>query len=96
MKFVSIVAFSTLTSAAFTPNHLDRRQKSFVQTHQEHGHLPGGANNPGPGALFQQMMRMFQGESLFSILGSYNQAADANKGNNQNNYHQSNNGGHNH
>ncbi|KAJ9064982.1 hypothetical protein DSO57_1024718 [Entomophthora muscae] len=53
------------------------RRKNFVETHQEHGHLPGGDQNPGPGALMAQMSRILLGENPLAILGEYNQKADA-------------------
>lgn len=67
MLFLSVVA-SAPTDCGGT---------DFVSTHQKHGHLPGGSENPGIMALVPQLMRIMGGESPISVLASYTESANA-------------------
>ncbi|KAI9296349.1 hypothetical protein K502DRAFT_179226 [Neoconidiobolus thromboides FSU 785] len=80
MKFSSFIFITTIVSLTNGAAIQLERRKSFIETHQEHGHLPGGSNNPGITALIPQLMAMIGGKNPAQVLNEYNQKADEKNG----------------
>ncbi|KAI9296601.1 hypothetical protein K502DRAFT_347848 [Neoconidiobolus thromboides FSU 785] len=80
MKVINLITVILVSGIMPGEVQLERR-KSFIETHQEHGHLPGGKNNPGFGiSLIPQALSILKGQSFLSILDGYNKEADTKEG----------------
>ncbi|KAI9296598.1 hypothetical protein K502DRAFT_347845 [Neoconidiobolus thromboides FSU 785] len=80
MKSATLIVSMLFSGIMAGTIQLERR-KSFVETHQEHGHLPGGKNNPGFGvSLIPQVLSILGGQNPLSILNGYNKKADESEG----------------